>query len=131
MHCPKCDAEMELVEISGIEIDRCIRCRGIWFDPQEQKELKEVRGVHKVDTGHRAIGEHYNQQRDIRCPRCHIDMEEALQQRGRVHINYESCPVCGGSYFDAGEFRSLAEPTLLEFAGEILARLTRKIAGRT
>ena len=57
MNCPKCKAEMELVQIGGIEIDRCTRCKGIWFDQQEQSLIKSARGSHKADTGHGAIGE--------------------------------------------------------------------------
>ena len=122
---------MEQIRISGIEIDRCSRCRGIWFDQQERKELKEARGSHKADIGHRAIGEYYNGIRDIECPRCRVEMEAAELQRGRIRIQYETCPRCQGSYFDAGEFRSFAEPTLLEFAGELTAQLTGRILRRT
>jgi uncharacterized protein len=128
MHCPKCTAEMELVGIGDIEIDRCTRCRGIWFDRQEHRELKEARGVHKADIGHRAIGEHYNDVRDILCPRCHIAMDKAEQRRGRARISYEICPGCHGSFFDAGEVRTLADLTLPEFAREMVARIMKKIS---
>lgn len=58
MNCPKCKAEMELVRIGGIEIDRCVRCKGIWFDQQEQRQVKSASGSHRADTGqsgHRGI----------------------------------------------------------------------------
>ncbi|MCK5194738.1 MAG: zf-TFIIB domain-containing protein, partial [Desulfobulbaceae bacterium] len=32
MNCPKCNAMMEKVEYHSIVVDRCTRCKGIWFD---------------------------------------------------------------------------------------------------
>lgn len=117
---------MELVSICGIEIDRCTRCKGIWFDQQEQTKLQCARGAHKADIGHQAIGEHYNAIRNIRCPRCDISMQGKELKRGRLLIQIETCPNCQGSYFDAGEFRDFAEPTILEFVKDIVLRFTKK-----
>lgn len=129
MNCPKCKAAMEQIQICGIEIDRCSRCRGIWFDQQEQNEIQCARGSHKADIGHQAIGEHYNAIRDIQCPRCDVPMQEKELKRGRIPIQVESCPKCQGSYFDAGEFRDFAEPTILEFAKDLVVRIQERIAG--
>ncbi len=126
MDCPKCNAVMEQVRICGIEIDRCTRCRGIWFDQQEQNRIQCARGSHKADTGHKAIGEHYNAIRDIQCPRCNVQMQEDELKRGRIPIQIETCPECHGSYFDAGEFREFAEPTILEFAKDLVSRITER-----
>lgn len=120
---------MELVQICGIEIDRCTRCKGIWFDQQEQSRVKSVRGTHKADTGHQAIGEYYNTIRDIQCPRCSLLMKKDITKRGRIAIQIETCPKCNGSYFDAGEFRCFAEPTILEFAADLVTRLKQRISG--
>ena len=129
MNCPKCKAEMELVQIYGIEIDRCTRCKGIWFDQLEQSQIKSARGSYKADIGHKAIGEHYNAIRDIQCPRCNLPMQEDELKRGRMPIQIEICPECQGSYFDAGEFRNFAEPTILEFAADLVSQLKQRISG--
>ena len=120
---------MEQVQICGIEIDRCTRCRGIWFDKQEQNQIQCARGTHKADVGHQAIGEHYNTIRNIDCPRCDVAMQEEELKRGRIPIQIETCPKCHGSYFDAGEFREFAEPTIMEFARDLIARLRERITG--
>ena len=120
---------MEPVQICGIEIDRCTRCRGIWFDNQEQSLVKRARGSHKADTGHKAIGEHYNAIRDIQCPRCNSPMQENELKRGRMPIQIETCPKCQGAYFDAGEFRDFAEPTILEFAADLVSQLKERLSG--
>ena len=129
MNCPKCKAAMELIQIGGIEIDRCTRCKGIWFDKQEQSLIKSARGSHKADTGHGAIGEHYNAIRNIQCPRCNVPMQEGELKRGRISIQIETCSKCQGSYFDAGEFRDFAEPTILEFGADLVSQLKQRLSG--
>jgi len=129
MNCPKCNADMEMIRICSIEIDRCTRCRGIWFDQQEQSRIKCARGSHKADTGHQAIGEYYNAIRDIQCPRCNVPMQQDELKRGRIPIQIETCPRCQGSYFDAGEFRDFAEPTIIEFVKDLISRITEWRAG--
>jgi Zn-finger nucleic acid-binding protein len=32
MECPKCQARMEVVVFEDMEVDRCVRCGGPWFD---------------------------------------------------------------------------------------------------
>ena len=32
MRCPKCRADMEQIDYEGTEIDRCVICKGIWFE---------------------------------------------------------------------------------------------------
>lgn len=127
MKCPKCQNNMEQVSICGIEIDRCSRCRGIWFDQMEQDQIQCARGSYKADIGHRAIGEYYNSVRDIKCPRCSVPMAQEELKRGRIAIQVETCPQCGGSYFDAGEYRSFAEPSMLEFFTGLIGRFQKKV----
>jgi hypothetical protein len=38
------------------------------------------------------------------------------------HIKYESCTVCYGVFFDAGEFRDYKEVTLAESVRKLLRR---------
>ncbi len=60
MQCPKCHASMEKVSFEGVEVDRCAGCRGIWFDFQEQQQLKGVKGAAAIDAGDKAIGRKMN-----------------------------------------------------------------------
>ena len=44
MECPKCDGEFEKITFSGIEIERCNTCQGLWFDEGElHRTLAEAR----------------------------------------------------------------------------------------
>jgi len=43
MHCPKCGAEMQIVKLEGIEVDKCSECIGIYFDNEELEKLLEIK----------------------------------------------------------------------------------------
>jgi Zn-finger nucleic acid-binding protein len=112
---------MEPVVFDGIEVDRCTACKGLWFDSREDEKLRARRGSAVIDTGDRALGRAHNDVRDVRCPRCTsrlVRMVDAAQP----HIWYEGCAVCGGAYFDAGEFRDSMSRTLLDVFRDWFAR---------
>ncbi|REJ85201.1 MAG: hypothetical protein DWQ44_03805 [Bacteroidetes bacterium] len=41
MNCPVCNVELRMSERSGIEIDYCPKCRGIWLDRGELDKIIE------------------------------------------------------------------------------------------
>jgi Zn-finger nucleic acid-binding protein len=114
MECPKCQARLEPVEYGGVEIDRCVRCGGLWFDPLEHEELRKLAGSESLDTGPTWLADVHNRQERSFCPR-----DRALMMRmvdpAQPDIWFESCPVCHGTFFDAGEFRDWKDRTLGEF----------------
>ena len=105
---------METVEHSGITIDRCTRCQGIWFDARERERLLEAKGSESIDVGDVLKGRELNQLDRIECPRCKTRMVRMVD-RDQPHIWFEQCAACGGSFFDAGEFRDLKEQTFGDF----------------
>lgn len=46
MKCPKCGADLGTEDYSGVQIDRCPECHGMWLDAGEAEEL-----VKRGDTG--------------------------------------------------------------------------------
>ena len=46
-----------------------------------------------------------------------------MVDKDQVHIKYESCPICYGAFFDAGEFCDLKEHRVLERFTEMLGTL--------
>ncbi len=107
MNCPKCQSAMAAVKVGIVEVDRCTSCGGMWFDSLEEEWLKTPADAAALDVGDPAVGETLNAQGRIDCPKCHtrtirmVDVEQP-------HIWFESCKVCYGRFFDAGEFRDLA-----------------------
>lgn len=41
MKCPNCDVDLVMTDRSGIEIDYCPKCRGIWLDRGELDKIIE------------------------------------------------------------------------------------------
>lgn len=101
--CPKCGAGMEKVPVAGESIDRCDRCKALFFSAEAHEHLLETAGAEAIDTGAK-FTEPRDQVVRIKCPSCHAQMIRMVD-RHQPHIWYESCPVCFGIYMDAGEFR--------------------------
>jgi uncharacterized protein len=112
---------MEKVVFHGIEIDRCLDCRGLWFGELEKEALRKMRGADKIDVGDAKVGREFNKVDMIDCPHCRSRMIRMvdLQQH---HIWFEHCTICGGSFFDAGEFRDLRHQTILDFFRDLMVK---------
>ena len=121
MKCPKCDSDMEKVTYENIEIDRCVNCKGIWFDMLEHEDLKAIEGSESIDIGDAQVGEEYNKVEKIDCPVCHTQMIRMVDRK-QHHIWYEACTVCNGVFFDAGEFRDYKRETVLDFFRDLLTK---------
>ena len=57
--CPSCGVQMELVNMYGVEVERCPKQHGVWFDPEELQialrhaadPSRHVDGPHAADAG--------------------------------------------------------------------------------
>lgn len=107
MNCPKCQSAMQPVKVEGIEVDRCTACQGLWFDALEDRDLRKRKGGAAVDVGDAGAGSERDAQGKIHCPRCRTPMVRMVD-REQPHVWFESCSVCHGRFFDAGEFRDVA-----------------------
>jgi Zn-finger nucleic acid-binding protein len=121
MNCPKCKAEMERAFYRGIEIDRCTDCKGIWFDALEEETLAAMAGSELIDLGDPAVGDQFNDVGRIDCPACQTEMIRMVDSR-QSHIWYESCKVCYGVFFDAGEFSDFKEQTFVDRVRSVFTR---------
>ncbi len=113
LNCPKCKAVMEKVSFGGTTVDRCVSCRGIWFDAREQEQLKDAEGSEALDTGKPGGRAAPSSTGKLLCPVCHTQLIQ-MTDHNQPHIKFESCTVCYGVFFDAGEFRDYKELTLTE-----------------
>ncbi|MBN2008882.1 zf-TFIIB domain-containing protein [candidate division KSB1 bacterium] len=121
MNCPKCSSEMISVNFDGIEVDRCTKCRGIWFDMLEAIRLKERDGSEIIDTGEPRIGEQYNKIDHINCPVCDEPLLRMVDAK-HPHIWYEECSLCHGTFFDAGEFKDFKDRQWSEFIKDLMTK---------
>lgn len=125
MKCPKCDGSMRRVTVRDIEVDRCIACDGVWFDLREQDRLKAIDDSEdKVDPprgGRHVTG---SAKQATTCPHCRSTLIQVAVP-GQTHIKYEQCSTCGGSFFDAGEFRDFKELGFVERVLQLIPGLKR------
>ncbi len=124
MNCPKCQSKMEKVTFADVEVDRCTQCKGIWFDMLEHETLKSVQGSEAIDVGDPEKGADYDTIDRIDCPVCRTRMIRMVD-KDQPHIRYESCGVCHGVFFDAGEFRDYKDRTLSDFFKSLVTRERR------
>ena len=107
--CPKCGENLENVVFAGIEVDRCLSCKGIWFDSFEAEQLKAISGSECLDIGDPETGSQLDRiSSDIVCPRCEVKMNRMVDI-DQYCIWYETCPVCHGVWLDAGEFKKFKD----------------------
>jgi Zn-finger nucleic acid-binding protein len=120
--CPKCGGDLLPVVQDSIEVDRCNQCGGLWFDRLEaDRLLKMKRSAQSVDTGDEKVGDRQNEIGKIECPRCHTPLIRMVDLE-QHHIWYESCTVCYGKWFDAGEFKDLQEENIVDFFRDLFTR---------
>lgn len=114
MICPKCKATFYHMPIEGHEVERCPKCEGLWFDLREHEHLRKIPGTaSSIDCAPPEKGKQYNTIRNYPCPACGGAMV-ALSIPEQPHIQIEQCSVCGGAFFDAGEFTNYQNFTIVE-----------------
>ena len=102
---------MEKVTFQNITVDRCTACKGLWFDALEKEHLAAISGSEAIDVA--AAKPHPPEASKVSCPVCHTPMVRMVDHR-HPKLKYESCTVCYGVFFDAGEFREYKEHSILE-----------------
>ncbi|MCB1692139.1 MAG: zf-TFIIB domain-containing protein [Pseudomonadales bacterium] len=122
MKCPKCGEAFEAVVFNDIEVERCLGCKGLWFDMLEKEDLVKMEGSEVIDIGSDQVGRKYNKIQEYDCPVCESHMIPMVD-KDQFHIHYECCPACFGTFFDAGEFRDLKDHTVAERFSRMLSAL--------
>lgn len=118
-NCPKCGAMMDPVTFATVEVDRCDMCRGIWFDVLERDLLKDLEGSEELDIGDAHIGKSYDQDSPVDCPKCKGPMIRMIDLENK-NVHYEACTICGGMFYDAGEFRDVKDAVAEGFIARLL-----------
>ncbi len=134
MLCPVCKTDMIDVEYEQIELDYCVKCRGVWFDSNELELLFEKINLQNsglsVSTLISRIDESIPEDKH-KCPIC-------KQKMGKVSIGdsprivIDICINGNGLWFDGGEIIQLikhasvntgqkdgAEQQVINFLGEV------------
>jgi Zn-finger nucleic acid-binding protein len=137
MDCPRCGGQLvvHIADADGVrqengpyrstvvvsrervrELDRCLVCRGIWFDVGEMKqglrqvaaELPERTNLQRLIDTRRALSQDVRET-VVRCPRCATSMNHKTSL-GAPSVVFDQCPRCRGVWFDGGELSQFADP---------------------
>jgi uncharacterized protein len=125
LQCPKCQARMEQVQVESTQVDRCTKCRGLWFDALEDQDIRGTEGAETLDTEPAEARPTKREPRTIDCPRCKAPMIRMVDRLGK-RIQYESCPRCHGKFLDAGEFRATEPRSMKDAVKKFLKGRQRK-----
>jgi Zn-finger nucleic acid-binding protein len=99
------------VTVEKIEIDRCPRCGGVWLDALEKDRLQVAHAAAKAETPGKP--QPVPRPKDLHCPKDKSLMIRMVDLR-QPHVHFESCKICGGMFFDAGELKDLNKLTIME-----------------
>jgi len=57
MKCPRCGADLQVEHFTGVEVERCLECRGLWFDHAEAQRLVALNASKGIGGAFRHIVE--------------------------------------------------------------------------
>lgn len=109
--CPACKKqplESHTDSQTGLEVDSCPECLGIWFDAGELQTLYQSRELMQrfIPTGGGSVHHTYELSNAARrCPRCRKGMERPLVGG----ISVDVCRDCRGIWFDNGELQKVTQ----------------------
>ena len=113
---------MNTVNLNDVEIDRCDKCHGLFFDHLETEILRSVQVAASIEIDDKFVGARLNEILDVACPKCQTKMEHVLHT-DPFEIKFERCPACKGIYFDAGEFRDYLEDEIYQQFQKVIEQL--------
>lgn len=108
--CPKCKDELTIKKIGDIEVNECLKCKGIWFDKDELRQVKDATDsdLNWLDF---EIWKHEDQFKSMACvhlcPACQIPMVTLEYGDTRVVIDY--CQSCKGTWLEKNELKKIIE----------------------
>jgi len=108
--CPSCDGSLVSKEVHEHVVLRCLDCGGIWLSRETIDKIKEGRdeSIEWPDNLSEYAGElEVEPERKMECPGDGAALVSV--KYGSSSVIVDVCPVCGGVWFDHGEFGKVAE----------------------
>lgn len=104
--CPNCREPLVVIELAGIELDRCVVCQGTWLDAGEIEQVVALAGVApgQLSAALHAAGGGRRDRR--RCPRCNRRMW-VIDLGDQPRVPVDRCPRGHGLWFDRGEVQAV------------------------
>jgi len=132
MKCPRDGTELAKVEILGLELDKCHKCDGLWFDRGELERVRDAEVPEIEEVLEDKYGDPEVKEGEVegymRCPRCGARLQRQHYTYVRP-VRVDRCEKCLGFWLDdteldavVGEKRELEDKDK-EFKGFLRAVL--------
>jgi len=118
MICPVCNSDMIDIEYERIELDYCIKCRGVWFDAGEMELLFEKMGIEEHGLTMNDVSKMpkaATSEKGRKCPICDQRMKKT-SIGGDNGVVIDACLQGDGLWFDGGEVAQLLKQMKIETA---------------
>jgi len=105
MRCPLEKSDMIVVEHRNIELDYCLKCRGVWFDSGELDLFISVLNSEGAGLSNSKLLTPQSakvSETRRKCPICGLKMDKVLIGK-EPGVLIDSCPKGDGLWFDGGE----------------------------
>ena len=113
MDCPVCSQAMITLEMTGVEVDYCVQCRGLWLDAGELELLinDKAAATRLIASFRRTTGQ---SEQARPCPICDRKMEKVLVGPEQPALLIDRCIKGHGLWFDEGELRDILDRAELD-----------------
>jgi len=111
MKCPRDGTTLAPVQILGLELDKCHKCDGIWFDRGELERIRDANVEAIEEVIERKYGNPQFEEGTVdaymRCPRCG---DARLTRHHYTYVNpvsVDRCERCLGIWLDDTELNAI------------------------
>ncbi|MBI2642695.1 MAG: zf-TFIIB domain-containing protein [Candidatus Wildermuthbacteria bacterium] len=130
MRCPVCKTtKLDKALLSGVEVDYCPKCYGLWFEEDELREAKDEkdRSLRWLDIDLWKDIKEFRIARGMKmCPVDRVPLYEV--QYGDSQVQVDLCNLCRGTWLDRGEFKDIIAYLKEKAQHEVLYHYVRTVA---
>jgi len=129
MLCPVCQKiYLDRAVISGVEVDFCPNCLGLWFEEEELRLAKDYKDRNlrwlDFDLWKEKVKFKISPSKKL-CPKDRLPIYET--EYGDSGIKVDVCNICKGVWLDRGEFQKIIQYLRKAADQEILSNYSKTI----
>jgi len=128
MFCPICKIYLDRAILSGVEVNYCPKCLGLWFEEDELRWAKDHKDQDlrwlDIDLWEDKTKFRISPGKKL-CPRDRFPLYETAY--GDSDIKVDVCNLCHGIWLDRGEFKKIIEYLKKKADQEVLNRYLKNL----
>jgi len=99
--CFKCKTYLYKKKVSGISVQECPGCRGVWVSGENVERLGKIFALHLNSTDEKVPDTGFN------CSNCDRTIREITVNTDAGTVDLDECTSCKGVWFDHGELEKI------------------------